>query len=139
MNANAWLSVIGVGEDGLNGLNAAARERLAQASLIVGGARHLALIGESRAERMVWPAPQQDAFPRILARRGQPVCVLASSDPFFYGVGSLLAQIAPAQEMACWTQPSAFSLAAARLGWALQDCALLTLHGRALDRIVPHL
>jgi precorrin-6Y C5,15-methyltransferase (decarboxylating) len=65
--------------------------------------------------------------------------VLASGDPFFYGVGSLLTrQLAP-EEFESFPQPSAFSLAASRLGWALQDCALLTLHGRALERIIPHL
>jgi precorrin-6Y C5,15-methyltransferase (decarboxylating) len=35
--------------------------------------------------------------------------------------------------------PSAFSLAAARLGWPLADCALVSLHGRELDRVRPHL
>ena len=88
---------------------------------------------------MAWPSPLQEAFPKILARRGQPVCVLASGDPFFFGVGSLLAQLAPPQEILCLPQPSAFSLAASRLGWALQDCALLSLHGRAFERVAPHL
>jgi precorrin-6Y C5,15-methyltransferase (decarboxylating) len=67
------------------------------------------------------------------------VCVVASGDPFFYGIGSLLAREVPAEERLCLPSPSAFSLAASRLGWALQDCALVTLHGRALERIVPHL
>jgi precorrin-6Y C5,15-methyltransferase (decarboxylating) len=35
--------------------------------------------------------------------------------------------------------PSGFSLAAARLGWTLPDCALVSLHGRALDLVRPHL
>ncbi len=65
-------------------------ERLRQAALVVGGARHLALIGETEAERLAWPSPLHEAFPAILARRGQTVCVLASGDPFFFGVGSLL-------------------------------------------------
>jgi precorrin-6Y C5,15-methyltransferase (decarboxylating) len=132
-----WLSIIGIGEDGA--LSPAATKLLSQASLIVGGARHLALIGETKAERMAWPSPLQEAFPAILARRGQPVCVLASGDPFFFGVGSLLASVVPPAEMICHPQPSAFSLAASRLGWALQDCALVSLHGRALDRIIPAL
>jgi precorrin-6Y C5,15-methyltransferase (decarboxylating) len=139
MSASPWLSIIGLGEDGLEGLSFVARERLSQASLVIGGARHLGLIGETRGERMVWPSPLQEAFPTLLARRGAPVCVLASGDPFFFGVGSLIAQIVPPQEILCLPQPSAFSLAASRLGWALQDCALLSLHGRALERIVPHL
>jgi precorrin-6B C5,15-methyltransferase / cobalt-precorrin-6B C5,C15-methyltransferase len=139
MSASPWLSIIGLGEDGLDGLSSLAKERLSQASLVVGGARHLALVGETGLDRMAWPSPLQEAFPALLARRGQPVCVLASGDPFFFGVGSLIARIVPPEEIECLPQPSAFSLVASRLGWALQDCALLSLHGRALERIVPHL
>jgi precorrin-6B C5,15-methyltransferase / cobalt-precorrin-6B C5,C15-methyltransferase len=139
MSHVAWLSVIGLGEDGLDGLSPAAARRVSQASLVVGGARHLRLIGSTDGEQMAWPSPLQEAFPPILARRGLPVCVLASGDPFFFGVGSLLAQIIPSAEMTCHPQPSAFSLAASRLGWPLQDCALLSLHGRALDRAIPAL
>ena len=137
MSRDPWLSVVGLGEDGLNGLSPAAARLISQASLVVGGARHLRLIGSTDGEQMAWPSPLQEAFPAILARRGRPVCVLASGDPFFFGVGSLLAQIIPSAEMTCHPQPSAFSLAAARLGWPLQDCALLSLHGRALDRAIP--
>ncbi len=85
-----WLSLIGLGEDGE--LGPAARARLSQAALVVGGARHLALVGEIQAERLAWPSPMHDAFPAIFARRGENVCVLASGDPFFYGVGSVLAR-----------------------------------------------
>ena len=116
MSRDPWLSVVGLGEDGLNGLSPAAARLISQASLVVGGARHLRLIGSTDGEQMAWPSPLQEAFPAILARRGRPVCVLASGDPFFFGVGSLLAQIIPSAEMTCHPQPSAFSLAAARLG-----------------------
>lgn len=137
--AQPWLSIIGLGEDGLEGLSPAARKLLAQACLVVGGKRHLALAGDFQGERVAWPSPPEAAFPEILARRGQPVCVLASGDPFFYGIGSLLMQHVAANEMLCLPSPSAFSLAASRLGWAQQDCALLTLHGRPFERIIPQL
>jgi precorrin-6B C5,15-methyltransferase / cobalt-precorrin-6B C5,C15-methyltransferase len=135
-----WLSIVGIGEDGLAGLSPAARTRIAQASLVVGGSRHLALVSAAvTGETLVWPSPLQAAFPAILARRGSPVCVVATGDPFFYGVGSLLAREVPPEELLCLPGVSAFSLAASRLGWALQDCALLTLHGRALERIARYL
>jgi precorrin-6Y C5,15-methyltransferase (decarboxylating) len=137
--AQPWLSIIGLGEDGLDGLSPAARSLLAQACLVVGGKRHLALAGDFPGERLAWPSPPEAAFPEILSRRGQPVCVLASGDPFFYGIGSLLTQHVAAEEMRCLPSPSAFSLAASKLGWAQQDCALLTLHGRPLERIIPQL
>lgn len=134
-----WLTILGLGEDGLDGLTPTARRLLDQAELVVGGKRHLALIGDVRAERLAWPSPLTDAFPAILTRRGRPVVVLASGDPFSYGVGSLLARAVPPTEYLTLPAPSAFSMAAARVGWAVQDCALVTLHGRAFEKIVPHL
>jgi precorrin-6Y C5,15-methyltransferase (decarboxylating) len=132
--------MIGVGEDGLAGLSDAARTLIAQASLVVGGRRHLDLVGDLiTGETMTWPSPPQAGFPAILERRGRPVVVVATGDPFFYGIGSLLACEVPADEMICLPGVSAFSLAAGRLGWPLQDCALVTLHGRALERIIPAL
>jgi len=88
---------------------------------------------------MHWPSPLTAAIDEILARRGEPTVVLASGDPFFYGVGELIARhVAPA-EIVCLPCPSAFALAASRLCWSQQDCALLSLHGRAFERITPHL
>jgi precorrin-6Y C5,15-methyltransferase (decarboxylating) len=135
----AWLTFIGIGEDGVQGLSAAARKHIAEAELVVGGKRHLALASGFAGEALAWPSPLTDAFPAILARRGRKVVVLASGDPFFHGVGSTLMGHVEAKEMTCLPASSAFSLAAARLGWAQQDCALVSLHGQALERIIPHL
>ncbi|MGH6841513.1 MAG: precorrin-6y C5,15-methyltransferase (decarboxylating) subunit CbiE, partial [Methylocella sp.] len=134
-----WLSLIGIGEDGIEGLTPAARMLLSQAHLVVGGARHLALAGPLSAETIIWPSPLAEGIPKILARRGSPVCVLASGDPFFYGVGTLLSAHVGPDEMQCFPAPSAFSLAAARLHWSLQDCCLMSLHGREFERIIPAL
>jgi len=90
-----WLTFIGLGEDGRKGLSFDAVAALDQARLIVGGARHLALIGQTQAETMVWPSPIDAAFTRILAHRGQPVCVLASGDPFFMALARCWANIWP--------------------------------------------
>ncbi|QCI68287.1 precorrin-6y C5,15-methyltransferase (decarboxylating) subunit CbiE [Phreatobacter stygius] len=134
-----WLTIVGLGEDGRAGLSAAALKALDEAELVVGGIRHLALVAPLARETLAWPSSIQEAFPAILARRGGRVCVLASGDPFHYGVGVQLTAHVPAAEMRVLPQPSAFSLAAGRLGWAQQDCALVSLHGRPLERIVPYL
>lgn len=134
-----WLTIAGIGEDGITGLSHAAQQAIAQAALLVGGQRHLVLAGETGCETLAWPSPPQAAFPAILARRGSPVVVLATGDPFFHGIGSLIANIIPASEMMVYPAPSAYALAASRLGWAGQDCVRISLHGRALERVIPHL
>ncbi len=134
-----WLSIIGIGEAGVGALPPAAHTLIANASLVVGGARHLSLIGDARADRMQWPSPLTDALPRLLEARGKPTVVLASGDPFFYGVGDLISRRVPREEIFVIPSPSAFSLAAARLCWSQQDCALVSLHGRAFERLTPHL
>jgi precorrin-6Y C5,15-methyltransferase (decarboxylating) len=135
-----WLSIIGIGENGLEGLSSVARRLIGDAELVVGGTRHLALAeGAIRGERLAWPSPLHEAFPEILRRRGRSVAVLATGDPFHYGVGKQLAEIVSADEILCLPQPSAFSLAAARMGWSLPEIACVSLHGRALAGIVRHL
>jgi precorrin-6Y C5,15-methyltransferase (decarboxylating) len=134
-----WLALIGIGEDGLDALSPVARRLIADAEFIVGGARHLKLAGPPKCENLIWPSPISEAIAPILARRGGRVVVLASGDPFFYGVGSLIAARVPIGEIICLPAPSAFSLAASRLGWSLQDCVLLSLHGRSFERLLPHL
>lgn len=117
-----------------------AQKLLAAAELVVGGKRHLGLAKALICSRtLAWPSPIGDALPEIEKHRGRPVVVLASGDPFHYGVGDLLLRSIPAHETLCLPNASAFSLAAARLGWSLQDVALVSLHGRALEGIVRHL
>jgi len=135
-----WLSIVGIGEDGVEGLSPVAQKLLASAELVVGGKRHLGLAKMLiRGRTLAWPSPIGDALPEIEKHRGRPVVVLASGDPFHYGVGDLLLRSIPASETVCLPNASAFSLAAARLGWSLQDVALVSLHGRALEGIVRHL
>jgi precorrin-6B C5,15-methyltransferase / cobalt-precorrin-6B C5,C15-methyltransferase len=138
--ARPWLAIVGIGEDGIDGLSPVARQLVAAAEIVYGGTRHLTLADSLiKGERHAWPSPIEEAFPRILAHRGRPVAVLASGDPFHFGVGKQLATLVSADEIICLPQPSAFSLAAARMGWALQDVATISLHGRDLRGIIRHL
>ncbi|WP_164924495.1 precorrin-6y C5,15-methyltransferase (decarboxylating) subunit CbiE [Sinorhizobium fredii] len=135
-----WLTVIGIGEDGVAGLGDEAKRLIAAAPVVFGGVRHLELAaslihGESEA----WQSPFEKSVEAIVSRRGSPVVVLASGDPFLYGVGATLARRIDASEIRTIPAPSAFSLAASRLGWALQELATVSLHGRPLDLIRPHL
>ena len=122
------------------GLSPVAQKLVASAELVVGGRRHLALAENLiTGRKLPWPSPIDGALPEIEKHRGRPVAVLASGDPFHYGVGDLLVRAVHRDETICLPQPSSFSLAAARLGWSLQDVALVSLHGRALEGVVRHL
>ncbi len=135
-----WLSIIGIGEDGVAGLSPVAQRLIAGAELVVGGKRHLALAGTLIWGRALsWPSPIQDVLPEIVKHRGKPVVVLASGDPFHYGVGDMLLKVVSAEETVCLPRPSAFSLAASRLGWSLQDVSVVSLHGRAFEAVVRYL
>jgi len=135
-----WLTIIGIGEDGLDGLAPAARAALGAAETVFGGTRHLTLAGPAIAGRgQAWLTPFSASIDAVLSMRGRPVCVLASGDPFLFGVGATLARKLDPGEMRVLPHPSAFSLAAARLGWPLHDIVTLSLHGRPLDLIRPHL
>lgn len=134
-----WLTVVGIGEDGWRGLGDEARQAVGEASVLIGGQRHLAMVPPNdEQERLFWPSPFAGSLDMVMARRGTPVCVLASGDPMMFGVGASLSRLVEPGEMRVFPSPSAFSLAAARMGWALQTVALLTVHGRPLELVHPH-
>jgi precorrin-6Y C5,15-methyltransferase (decarboxylating) len=131
-----WLTIIGIGEDGLSGLSEASRKALAEAETVFGGERHLALADVGDRGRP-WPMPFDASG--VLSRRGRPTAVLASGDPFWYGVGSILAERLDRSEWIAHPAPSTFSLVASRLGWRLESVTCLGLHAAPLECLVPHL
>ena len=121
-----WLTVVGIGEDGFKGLGKNARRALLSASRIFGSPRQLELLPLCIVgERRQWPSPF--SLDSLLALRGEPVCVLASGDPMFFGVGASLTRQLSTDEMLILPAPSSCSLAAARMGWALQDVVTLSV------------
>ena len=136
---NRWLAVIGIGEDGLAALSPSARTLIDTAEALVGGDRHLAMLPETSAEQLVWEHPLCRSIAAIRSRRGRRVVVLASGDPMWHGIGATLARRFPPSEMTVLPQPGAFSLAAARLGWPIAECAPISLHARPLDTLRLHL
>ncbi|MBT6098144.1 MAG: cobalamin biosynthesis bifunctional protein CbiET, partial [Marinovum sp.] len=93
MSKAAWLTIVGLGEDGLEGLTSASQNALAHAQTIWGAERHIRLLSKSGAEKfIVWPVPFKDGIDEILKLRGQPTVVLASGDPFWFGAGTVLSR-----------------------------------------------
>jgi precorrin-6B C5,15-methyltransferase / cobalt-precorrin-6B C5,C15-methyltransferase len=134
-----WLSIVGIGEDGFEGLSAAARDKISRAELIVGGKRHLALVAPQDKTTLEWETPFSASVPKVLAHRGQRVVVLCSGDPFWYGAGPVLAEAVPPEETVVIPAPSTFAWAAARLRWRLEETVTLGLHARPIELLRPHL
>ena len=134
-----WLTIVGLGEDGPDGLSPASHAALDAAEMIIGPPRHLALLEDDGTPRLEWPVPFADGLPLLLKHRGRNTVVLASGDPFWFGAGSVIARSLNADEWRALPGPSTFSLAAARLGWPLERTACLGLHAAPLTRLRPHL
>jgi precorrin-6B C5,15-methyltransferase / cobalt-precorrin-6B C5,C15-methyltransferase len=133
------LTVVGVGADGWPGLDEPGRQALTGASVILGSSRQLRLLPPAvTAERVPWPSPLLPALPGLLAAHaGRAVCVLASGDPMFHGIGATLARLVGADRLRVLPHPSSVSLAAARLGWALPDVDVLSVVGAPVAALHP--
>lgn len=133
-----WLTVVGIGEDGYKGLGRNARHALLQARQVFGSARQLDLLPPCiAAERRLWPSPF--SLQPVLELSGEPVCVIASGDPMLFGVGVSLSRQVPFEQMRVIPAPSSYSLAASRLGWALQDVLTLSVVARPLAALSAQL
>lgn len=130
--SNPWLHVIGVGDDGLDGLTPAARSLIARAALLVGGERHQAMVAQTTAERLTWQGGVKTAIAEIEKWRGRTVVVLATGDPMWFGGGANLSRHFSPDEMTVISHPGAFSLTAAAMQWPLADVRAINLHSRAL-------
>lgn len=137
--ADPWLTIIGLGEDGPEGLSPASRAALETAEVVAAPPRHLALLPGLSAERLEWPVPFADGIPRLLALRGRRVAMVVSGDPFWFGAGTVLARHLAPGEWRALPGVSSFALAAARLGWGIEAVPCLGLHAAPLARLRRYL
>lgn len=135
--SDPWLTIIGIGEHGLNGLPQASRDALDRAAVVFGGPRHLALGQVNAVRGRTWPVPFTTA--PVLALRGQKVAVLASGDPFWFGAGATLARDLAPGEWRAFPAASTFGLICAGLGWAVESTTCLGLHAARLAEARAHL
>jgi precorrin-6B C5,15-methyltransferase / cobalt-precorrin-6B C5,C15-methyltransferase len=133
------VTVVGIGADGWPGLPPRSRAAIEQAGVLVGSPRQLSLMPEAVTGRRVpLPSPLLPGLPDLIAAHaGAALVVLASGDPMFYGIGSTLVRVLGAAHMTVLPHPSSVSLAAARLGWPLDDVDVVSLAGRPRELLHP--
>ena len=136
---SARITVVGIGEDGLDGLIPKARGLIDEAEVLVGGERHLSKVPVGGEQRIDWDGDFDAAVDKIEKMKDRRVVVLASGDPLHYGVGINIVRRFGADQVNVIPAPGAFSLAAAGLGWPLADVKCLTIHGRALEAVTLYL
>jgi len=117
----------------------ASLKALQSAEFVMGAARHLSLLPEIDAELITWPVPFADGIAQLLELRGKRVVALASGDPFWFGAGSVFARHLQPDEWTSIAGPATFSLAAAQMGWPLENTLCLGLHAAPLSRLRAHL
>ncbi|MEM6276031.1 MAG: precorrin-6y C5,15-methyltransferase (decarboxylating) subunit CbiE [Pseudomonadota bacterium] len=133
---SAWLHIVGIGEDGMDGLSPATRAIVEAAEVIVGGERHHVLSDAVTAERVAWPSPFDALIATLQSFKGRRVVVLATGDPLWFSVGARIGREIAPDEITYHPQLSAFQLAAARLGWSMADVEQLTVHGRPVEQMI---
>jgi precorrin-6B C5,15-methyltransferase / cobalt-precorrin-6B C5,C15-methyltransferase len=131
-----WLHIIGIGEDGLDGLTPATRAVVEAAEVIVGGDRHHVLAAAMAAQRVAWPSPFDALISTLLGFKGKRVVVLATGDPLWFSVGARIGRAIDPAEITYHPQVGAFQLAAARMGWSMADLETLTVHGRPVEQMI---
>ncbi|MDH5750005.1 MAG: precorrin-6y C5,15-methyltransferase (decarboxylating) subunit CbiE [Rhodospirillales bacterium] len=135
MKRTTWLAVVGLGEDGLEGLSPYAHFLIETADVLVGGERHLSKVSGGSQEQLAWGKNFDATLDEIETRRGKNVTILASGNPMYFGAGSVIARRFGPKEITVIPVPGAFSLAASRMGWSLPDAKTVTIHGRPLESL----
>ena len=132
--------VVGIGEDGCAGLSARAVAAAASAHVLVGGERQLEFFPQFRGERIVLKGGLGATLERVAElAEDHNVCVLASGDPLFFGVGGLIAKKVGVEHVEFLPQPASVQLAFARVGLAWQDASFVSVHGRPMDGVAIRL
>ena len=132
------INVIGIGLDGISGLSDEVRQLLNTATLLVGGDRLLSYFPEHPARKLSLAAYfQQLGSTEKSEITGSDLVILASGDPLFFGLGRLLLEKIPAQQLRFHPHISSVQLAFNRLKIPWQDAVFFSAHGRSLDTLIP--
>ncbi len=140
MSRRRAVTLVGIGDDGCVGLTSRAMNAVMAAQVLVGGERHLAFFPEFGGERIVLKGGIAAVLDRVAElSEDRNVCILASGDPLFFGVGSLVIRKVGADHVEVIPQPSSMQLAFARVGLPWDDATFMSLHGRPIEGLLTRL
>jgi len=137
------IHIVGIGLDGAAGLTDTVRQLVKRATLLVGSDRHLGYFPNHLASRLVLGDFTQ-AIREIrtqLATGDTNICivVLVSGDPLFFGLGRLLLEELPREQITFHPHLSAVQLAFGRIKVPWQDAHIISAHGRSLEQLTEAL
>ena len=133
------IKLIGIGDDGFEGLSKKVQSIILDAEIIIGGLRHLSMVPEVVAKKISWSKDLKQDIKKINEYKSKKICILASGDPLFYGIGRLLLEHYSISEVEVIPSPSSLSLCCARIGYNIKDIEVVSLHGREFDDIIKYI
>lgn len=125
------IHIIGVGDDGLDGLTASARTLVDQADLLIGDEKTLASTPE--AKQFLVAANFDSAVDRIASSDDERMVVMASGDPLFFGIARLLCDRLGEERFEVIPHVSSMQLAFARVKQTWDEAYLADLGVQTVD------
>jgi precorrin-6Y C5,15-methyltransferase (decarboxylating) len=132
----ARIPIVGVGPDGLAGLTALSRQRLAAAEMLYGSEAALRLLPELTATRVPIGTDLPAIVASLKANLGKRIAVVAVGDPLFYGTARYLMDRVGPDAFEVVPHVSSMQLAFARLKETWEDAYLTDLAAKPLDAVI---
>lgn len=136
MAASDKVHIIGIGDEGTEGLTAYAVQLLQRADLVLGTEAMLAIVPGAGKQRHAIGNDPADAVERIEAARGKQIVVLASGDPLFYGIARYLCDRLGKDRFTVVPHVSTMQLAFARVRESWEDAYLTNLASYPLASVL---
>ena len=134
--AEEKVHIVGIGDDGVEGMTAQARRLVEAADVLVGPESCSTLMPAVIRGRLVSAANLEELVERIEAAGSKRVVVLASGDPLFYGTARYVCSKLGKDRFEVVPHVSSMQLAFARVKESWEDAFLANLSGQSIERVV---
>jgi len=131
--------IVGIGDDGVDGMTAQARRLLEAADLLLGPESCAALLPAPLAARLQASVSLEELIERIEAATSQQIVVLASGDPLFYGTARHVCAKLGKDRFEVVPHVSSMQLAFARVKESWEDAFLANLSGQSIERVIDRI